>query len=175
MASQDARQAGKRADGSDQIKTAGVTPLRPVGAPGVSIPTDFSKKGRNNMTKKQITFIIKLVTPYLTAVVSALVAWIVSHIHVLGRLNQHQAVKYVVAAVIFGLAWLITYISAHTKLFPIIEKWAGPIIHDLDPLAGQAAFTSPPPVALTVQTSGDVSVHQPGAADVKITDKPKTV
>lgn len=86
------------------------------------------------MSKSKIAFVVKLITPYFTAVVSALVTWIISHIHVFGALNHNQATKYIVTAVIFGLSWLITYVSAHTKLIPDIEKWANPIIHDLEPI-----------------------------------------
>src|ERR1700722_4807581 len=113
------------------------------------------------MTKKQIAFLIKLITPYITMLIAGLITALYTNLHFLSSfpVDKSQVAKAITSIAVFGITAAITYISAHTKIIPDIEKWAEPIIHDLEPIAGELmSGGSTPHVSLNAHTPGTINI-----------------
>jgi hypothetical protein len=110
-------------------------------------------------SKKYIQILLTFLTPYISAGSGAIAAWILVKLHVLGiiHLTNDQLAKAIASLVIFAITSGLTYLTAHTKLLPLLEKWV-----ELDIIGGlpqkplvSSGITapSPPVVNITIQAT----------------------
>lgn len=90
------------------------------------------------MSKKQIQVLIMMLTPYISAVAGAVATWAIVHLHFLAlfHFNHDQAASALTNLVVFVIITGLTYLTAHTRLFPELVKWVeGNILHDAPKMA----------------------------------------
>lgn len=130
------------------------------------------------MTKRQIQIIIMALTPYLSTAAGAFSTWLLVHVHVFGifHFTHDQTAQAISGVVIFGITTGITYLTAHTKLFPELVKW---VEKDILGQAGEAkmktfeimplisslgSVATPPPVVIHNYNAPGATVTQNQAA-----------
>jgi hypothetical protein len=123
------------------------------------------------MTKKQIAFLIKLLTPYLSTLAGVIATFLVVHVHLLGMFHsKSQVANIIVQLLVLALVTVLTWITAHTKIIPEIEKWAGQFVPALEPIVGHIVS----PAAVTVHAgSGTVAITSDGGTTVTTDPAPK--
>jgi hypothetical protein len=128
------------------------------------------------MSKKQIQVIIILLTPPISALMGLLSTLVITKWHFLGlfHVNHDQTAATLTNVTVWALTTGLTYLAAHTKLFPELVKWVEKDILDqaqltpLEPLIGSIA--SAPLVTVHGST---VTVHStPDVTNVTAVGKP---
>lgn len=130
------------------------------------------------MSKKKIQVLIMMLTPYISAVAGAVATWVIVHLHFLSlfHVGHDQTAAFITNLVVFSITTGLVYLTAHTKLFPELVRWAENLLgQPLQPTSGTLmmgeALVAPPTNNTTViiHTTGDVSVPPTQTEEAKAT------
>jgi hypothetical protein len=91
------------------------------------------------VNKQIVKVIVMAITPYITVITGGVVAWLYTHVGLFDvfHVTKDRTASTLTALIVFGVTALLSYLTAHTKLFPELIKWAEAEDLQSQPVAAQ--------------------------------------